>query len=192
MSKQSWSRRDFIKWGLCTGVIGTGAGVVGVKFLESFFVMGLVIFPDPRLRQIAEPVTTFDSSLITLGSKMISTLKYQAYKGMWTGGSLSKGIAAPQVGLAKRLIACSLYGRVKILINPEVVSATGHYQSEEGCLSFPEHTRRLLDRSRKVVVQYQDLEGKHKEIELKERFAAAVEHEIDHLNGVLYIDKPYA
>ena len=107
-----------------------------------------------------------------------------------TGGALSKGLAAPQIGVSKRIIASSLYGTVQVLVNPEIISKSGHYLSEEGCLSLPSHARRVLNRSKKIQVRYYDIKGIEKEIILKERFAATLEHEIDHLNGVLYIDKP--
>jgi len=192
MNEPTWNRRSFIKLGLLGGCIGTGIYTFGLKWIFGDDILSIVSFPDPLLRKAALPVTEFDDSLTKLGRNMITTLKYQVYKGLWRGGSLSKGLAAPQVGISKRIIVGSLYGTIQVMVNPEIIAKSGSYLSEEGCLSLPNHARRVLKRSQEVEVRYYDIRGKEKKIELKARFAAAMEHEIDHLNGVLYIDKPRA
>ena len=192
MNGPTWNRRSFIKLGLLGGCIGAGVYAFGSTMIIGNDTLSIVSFPDPLLRKVALPVTEFNDSLAKLGRNMIATLQHQVYKGLWKGGSLSKGLAAPQVGFSKRIIVCSLYGIVQVMVNPEIIVKTGSYLSEEGCLSLPNHARRVLKRSQEMEVRYYDIQGKEKKIELKARFAAAVEHEIDHLDGVLYIDKPRA
>ena len=97
-------------------------------------------------------------------------------------------MAAPQVGIQKRLIVCGLQGEIKILINPEIVEKRGTITNSEYCLSLPQYERKLIARSQIVRVKYQTLENKEKIISAQSSYAALLEHEIDHLNGVLYID----
>jgi len=108
MNGPTWNRRSFIKLGLLGGCIGAGIYTFGSKWIFSDDILSIVSFPDPLLRKAALPVTEFDDSLTKLGRNMITTLKYQVYKGLWRGGSLSKGLAAPQVGISKRIIFFSL------------------------------------------------------------------------------------
>ena len=119
---------------------------------------------------------------------MISILRYRAPFEFLFKGSLYKGLAAPQIGIQKRLIVCGLQGEIKILINPEILKQSGTYSYSEYCLSLPRHQRKTIKRSQKVTVSYRTLENTEKILVAKNSSAALLQHEIDHLNGILYID----
>jgi peptide deformylase len=141
----------------------------------------IVKFPDPILQQPAEPVTVFDAELRKLVDDMFSSM-YDA-QGI--------GLAAPQIGISKRLTVIDLSFQKKpedkiVLINPEVVEIKGKQVEEEGCLSLPEIRDRVV-RAAEVKVRAQDAEGKPIEVEGTELLARAMQHEIDHLNGILFI-----
>ena len=97
-------------------------------------------------------------------------------------------MAAPQVGIQKRLIACGLHGELKILINPEILEKKGSYLNSEHCLSLPRHQRKMVKRSQYVKLKYKNLQNTDKTLVAKNSTAALLEHEVDHLNGILYID----
>ncbi len=100
------------------------------------------------------------------------------------------GLAAPQIGLLKRLVVIDLYdgkGPIK-LVNPEIIKEKGTQEVEEGCLSFPNQFGRII-RPAEVIVKALDENGKPVKISAKELLAQALSHEIDHLNGILFVDK---
>ena len=99
-----------------------------------------------------------------------------------------RAVAAPQIGVQKRIIVCGLRGAIKTLINPEIVDKRGMYANSEYCLSLPQYERKIISRSQYVRVKYKTLENKEKIISAQNSYAALLEHEIDHLKGVLYID----
>jgi len=141
----------------------------------------IVKFPDPILQQPAEPVTVFDSELRKLVDDMFTSM-YDA-QGI--------GLAAPQIGISKRLTVIDLSFQKKpedkiVLINPEVIEIKGKQVEEEGCLSLPEIRDRVV-RAAEVKVRAQDAEGKSIEVEGTELLARAIQHEIDHLDGILFI-----
>ena len=141
----------------------------------------IVKFPDPILQQPAEPVTVFDAELHRLVDDMFTSM-YDA-QGI--------GLAAPQIGISKRLTVIDLSFQKKpedkiVLINPEVVEIKGKQVEEEGCLSLPEIRDRVV-RAAEVKVRAQDAEGKPIEVEGTELLARAMQHEIDHLDGILFI-----
>lgn len=141
----------------------------------------IVKFPDPILQQPAEPVTVFDAELRKLVDDMFTSM-YDA-QGI--------GLAAPQIGVSKRLTVIDLSFQKKpedkvVLINPEVVEIKGKQVEEEGCLSLPEIRDRVV-RAAEVKVRAQDAEGKPIEVEGTELLARAIQHEIDHLDGILFI-----
>ncbi|MHB1936533.1 MAG: peptide deformylase [Acidobacteriaceae bacterium] len=138
-------------------------------------------YPDPVLQKPAEPVTTFDAELRKLVDDMFTSM-YDA-QGI--------GLAAPQIGISKRLTVIDLSFQKKpedkiVLINPEVVEIKGKQVEEEGCLSLPEIRDRVV-RAAEVKVRAQDANGKPIEVEGTELLARAIQHEIDHLDGVLFI-----
>jgi peptide deformylase len=140
-------------------------------------------YPEKVLKQKAKPVTSFDEELQTLIDSMIETM--YAAPGV--------GLAAPQVGKSKRLAVIDISSRedkfpLIVLVNPVIVTCEGEIEFEEGCLSLPEYTAKIK-RAEKVVVNCLDREGKAMEIEATDLLAVAMQHEIDHLDGMLLIDR---
>lgn len=139
----------------------------------------IVTLPDPVLRVKAKRVPKIDQSIHALIADMIDSM--YAANGV--------GLAAPQIGVSLRVIVIGLPDEKPFaLINPEIVKATGERRVEEGCLSVPGY-RAQLTRSRVVVAKGLDPSGKAVRIKAKDDLLAqALEHEIDHINGILYID----
>ena len=136
------------------------------------------LLPDPVLMQKSKRVRIIDSSIQKLISNMIET--------MHTASGV--GLAAPQLGIPLRVIVIGIPGEEDIaLINPQIVRRTGERLVNEGCLSLPGYTGEIK-RSLSVKVKGLDQNGKEIRIKADELLAQALEHEIDHLNGVLYID----
>jgi peptide deformylase len=140
----------------------------------------IVKYPDPVLEKPGEPVTEFNDELAKLVEDMFESM--YAAKGI--------GLAAPQIGLSKRLTIIDLSVKERpedriILINPEIIHREGKQYGEEGCLSLPE-IREKVSRAAKVRVKAQDLSGKWFEMEGTELLARAIQHEIDHLDGILF------
>jgi len=134
--------------------------------------------PDPILRQKSKRVRVIDGSIQRLIGNMIET--------MHSSGGV--GLAAPQVGAPLRVIVIGIpEGEDITLINPEIVRRTGERLVTEGCLSIPGYFGEVK-RAQSVRVKGRDLSGKEIRIKAEELLAQALEHEIDHLNGVLYID----
>jgi peptide deformylase len=141
----------------------------------------IVKFPDPILQRPTEPVTAFDGDLRTLVDDMFESM-YVAH---------GIGLAAPQIGIPKRLTVIDLSFQKNpedkiALINPEVVTKEGKIYEEEGCLSLPD-IREKVARAAKVKIRAQDLEGNWFERDADDLLARAFQHEIDHLDGVLFI-----
>lgn len=137
----------------------------------------------PELEKGSREITSFDNELRELAEDMLETM--YAAPGV--------GLAAPQVGVNLRLIvvdptAGEEQGYQTILANPEIVDRLGHQKEEEGCLSFPGVTT-LVDRPEHVRVRAKDLEGNEVELEAEGLMARALCHEIDHLDGVLFINR---
>lgn len=137
----------------------------------------------PELVQKSEPVTEFNSELRTLAQDMFETM-YHA------GGA---GLAAPQVGLNIRLFVIDVTGGREqghqiVLANPEVVEEKGTQKGEEGCLSIPGFTA-VVERPAQVRVVGHKVEGERVEMEADGLLARVLCHEVDHLNGVLYLDR---
>jgi peptide deformylase len=143
----------------------------------------ILIIPDKRLRQKSEPVAKIDASVRALIDDMFETM-YEA-PGI--------GLAAIQIGVPKRVITMDLAKKdepkaPQVFINPEIVSQAGETSIyEEGCLSIPEYYEEV-ERPCAVKVKFLDREGKPQEIEATGLLATCLQHEIDHINGVLFID----
>ena len=142
-------------------------------------VLPILEFPHPLLRQRARRVRKIDKSILRLAEDMVDTM--QAHNGV--------GLAANQVGVLKRVIVIQLpeEEEPRVYINPEILHREGEREVEEGCLSIPGY-RGLIKRA--VWVRVQALDRKARVIKLKADglLAQALEHEVDHLNGILYID----
>jgi len=142
-------------------------------------VLPIHIAPDPILQQKAKRVRNIGGSINKLIGDMIETM--HAAPGV--------GLAAPQVGIPLRVIVISLPEQEDIaLINPEIVRRKGERGVNEGCLSVPGYVGQLK-RAESVTVKGRDQNGKEIRIKAEELLAQALEHEIDHINGVLYIDR---
>ena len=141
----------------------------------------IVKFPDPILQRPAAPVTEFNGELRTLVADMFESM--YAAQGI--------GLAAPQIGVSKRITVIDVSNQKEpkdklVLINPEITLQEGKQVEEEGCLSLPD-IRDKVRRAARVVVKAQDEYGKWHEREGTELLARAFLHEIDHLDGILFI-----
>ena len=144
-------------------------------------ILKIVKYPEPVLQQPGEPVNEFDSELHKFVADMFETM--YAAQGI--------GLAAPQVAVSKRITVIDLSlgkdpAQKLVLINPEITFSEGKQYEEEGCLSFPE-IREKVQRAAKVKIRAQDENGKWFEMDGEELLARAFQHEIDHLDGMLFI-----
>jgi peptide deformylase len=143
----------------------------------------IIILPDKRLRAVSQPIKKIDREIKDLVADMFETM-YDA-PGI--------GLAAIQVGVPKRVITMDLAKKEdaqepRVLINPEILWQSDEKATyEEGCLSIPEFYEEV-ERPAQVRVKYLDLDGKEQEVEANGLLATCLQHEIDHLNGVLFID----
>jgi len=143
----------------------------------------IIKLPDKRLRLVSEPVKKIDSGIRKLADDMLETM----YK------APGIGLAAIQVGVAKRLVTMDLSKKddehtPRVFINPELIwQSDDKATHEEGCLSIPEYYEEV-ERPAKVKFKYLDLDGKEHEEEAADLFATCIQHEIDHTNGILFID----
>lgn len=143
----------------------------------------ILVYPDSRLAQKAEPIGEITPEIRKLAEDMVETM-YE---------SDGIGLAAPQVGECCRLIVVDITGPkmrsdLKVILNPEIVESEGDTESEEGCLSVRE-LRAKVKRAEKVTVKGKDLDGKPVSIQADEMLAICLQHEIDHLDGTLFIDR---
>jgi peptide deformylase len=143
----------------------------------------VVKYPDPVLARKGAPVTVFDAALRKLVAEMFESM--YAAQGI--------GLAAPQISISQRITVIDVSFKKNpeeklVLINPEVVSKEGKQVEEEGCLSLPD-IREKVQRAAKVRVKAQNEHGEWFEVEGEELLARALQHEIDHLDGVLFIDR---
>ena len=144
-------------------------------------ILKIVKYPEPVLQQPGEPVTEFNEELHKLVADMFETM-YSA-QGI--------GLAAPQVAVSRRVTVIDLSmgkdpAQKLVLVNPEIIFQEGRQYEEEGCLSFPE-IREKVARAFKVTVRAQDANGKWFEMDGEELLSRAFQHEIDHLDGMLFI-----
>ena len=142
----------------------------------------ILTFPDPRLRKVAEPVTKFDKSLKKLTEDMLET--------MYDGNGI--GLAATQVNVHKRVIVIDISNdrtEPKIFINPEfeIKDNKSLFTFSEGCLSIPGYNEEIT-RPDKILLKWQDVDGKFYEEEPEGILTVCIQHEIDHLEGKLMVD----
>jgi peptide deformylase len=144
----------------------------------------ILLHPDPRLKSVADPVATVDKTLLALADDMLETM-YDA-PGI--------GLAAPQLGVMQRMLVMDCIKddmetpQPMVLINPRVIAASSDTNIyDEGCLSIPEQYAEV-ERPAVVKVEWMDLNGKTQQEEFADLWATCVQHEIDHLNGKLFID----
>ena len=143
--------------------------------------MNIVIYPDPVLRQKAKPLKEITMEVCRKVEEMME-LMYQAH---------GVGLAAPQVGWPVRLFIIDVDGAShgeKVFINPTIIEEIGELNKEEGCLSFPGIMSKII-RAQRIKAHAYNLKGQKLEIEVDGLAARAWQHELDHLNGELFIDK---
>ncbi len=143
-------------------------------------ILNILCYPDPRLKKRAEPVEVIDETIHQLIDDMLETM-YQA-PGI--------GLAAPQVNVSKRLIVLDISenkNNPMVLVNPEIIDKKGSMQMEEGCLSVP-GIFEPVDRARYIRFKAKDREDVEVDLEVEELLAVCIQHEIDHLDGKLFVD----
>ncbi|MDH2998412.1 peptide deformylase [Pasteurellaceae bacterium LFhippo2] len=143
-------------------------------------VLDVLIYPDDNLAKVCEPVTQVDDELRAFIDDMFDTM-YE-HEGI--------GLAAPQVNVLKRVITIDIEGDKAnqiVLINPEITESSGETGIEEGCLSIP-GCRALVPRKEKLTVKALNRNGEEFTLEADGLLAICIQHEIDHLNGVLFVD----
>ncbi|WP_375665206.1 peptide deformylase [Bartonella sp. TT121SHDZB] len=148
-------------------------------------IRSLVTLPDPILREVSKPVERVDAALQKLADDMLETM-YNA-KGV--------GLAAIQIGIPLRMLVIDVSGNSEdeqkkplVIINPEILWLSDERNIyKEGCLSIPDYFAEV-ERPKRLCVRYQDREGKQIEIEADDLLATCLQHEIDHLDGRLFID----
>ena len=145
-------------------------------------ILEILRYPHPTLKKKSLTIQKIDQKIRLLVQDMAATM--YAAPGV--------GLAAPQVGHSLRVVVIDVNRadepkNLLVLINPEIIAEEGECTWEEGCLSVPDFNEEVK-RRKMVVVRYQDLEGQKKEIAGDELLAIALQHEIDHLDGVLFID----
>lgn len=142
----------------------------------------IITFPDPFLREPTKPVTVFDQELEQLVADMAETM--YAARGA--------GLAANQIGVGRRIAVLDIAKRdeerdLQVFINPEIVFQEGNQVDDEGCLSVIDLSAKVK-RAKRIGLKCRDLKGNSRELEAEDWLARVLQHEIDHLNGVLFID----
>jgi peptide deformylase len=149
-------------------------------------VLEIIKAPDERLRRVSDPVTEFDAALRELVADLEETRR---------AGPAAVGIAAPQVGHGRRIVIvdvstkknASSHGHL-VLVNPEISHWEGFEIGREGCLSVPDYTGNVI-RATRIKLVAQDPEGRRHEYRMEGFEARAVQHELDHLDGLLFLDR---
>ena len=142
--------------------------------------LDILTFPDPRLRTKAKPVETFDQALSRLVDDMLETMYHHS----------GVGLAATQINVHQRLFVMDISAtkdQAICLVNPEIVSREGIIYESEGCLSVIDAFDKV-ERAQKVVVRGMDVKGKTLELTAENLLAVCIQHELDHLDGILFID----
>ncbi len=137
-------------------------------------------YPDPRLRKRAQPVTRFDAALEALAADLLETM--YAAPGI--------GLAATQIDVHQRVIVIDLsaeHDEPLVLVNPQILTRDGTASTEEGCLSVPGIFDEIA-RAAKIRVRFQDVRGEFLERDCEEILAVCIQHEMDHLEGKLFVD----
>jgi len=149
-------------------------------------VLEILTYPDERLRQVSSPVEQFDAAF----QRRVDDLEQTRL-----AGPGAVGIAAPQVGWFERVVIVDVSGRRKtrshghlILVNPEITEWEGHAVGREGCLSVPDYTGNVI-RAEKIHLQALDREGNTLSFDMDGFEARAVQHEMDHIDGLLFLDR---
>lgn len=149
----------------------------------------VLVYPDPILKEMSAAIAEFDDSVHALLQDLVDTMVDAGH---------SVGIAAPQIGDLRRAVVVDVsnsklgkkqknHGLIQ-MVNPEIIEREGSCEVREGCMSVPEYTGNVT-RAESIVVQYQDENNQHRVIRAEGFEAIAIQHEIDHLDGLLFLDR---
>jgi len=146
------------------------------------------VYPDPVLKQVCAPVTEMNPEVDALVQDLIDTMLAAGH---------SVGVAAPQIGTSKRVVVVDVsksklgakdnHGLL-VMINPEIIEREGEKTMREGCMSVPDYTGNVT-RAKRIMVQFLDRQGHERVVRAKGFEAIAIQHEIDHLDGLLFLDR---
>jgi len=148
----------------------------------------IILYPDPVLKTVCTPVERFDASVDALAQDLIDTMIAAGH---------SVGVAAPQIGVTRRVavvdVSKSKLGRDRnhgllVMVNPEILEREGQETMREGCMSVPDYTGNV-SRAESIVVQFLDRAGEERVIRATGFEAVAIQHELDHLDGYLFLDR---
>jgi peptide deformylase len=150
-------------------------------------ILRILTIPDPVLKQISAPVEMISPQVVNLIKDMQETM---------TSSNFCVGIAAPQIGVLSRIIVVDVSLNPKphrnngllVMINPQITYSSGKLKSREGCLSVPEFTGNV-SRKDKITVEYLDISGKKQALNTSGFESIVIQHEIDHLDGIVFLDK---
>jgi len=146
------------------------------------------LYPDPVLKEVCIPVERLDAEADALVQDLVDTMIAAGH---------SVGVAAPQIGITKRVIVVDVSGTkmgkdenhgLLTMINPEIIRKEGSKVMREGCMSVPDYTGNVT-RSKTIVVQFLDRDGRERVINSQGFEAVAIQHELDHLDGMLFLDR---
>jgi len=148
----------------------------------------ILLYPDPILKQVAEPVGRIDAPVVAIIQDLVDTMVDSGH---------SVGVAAPQIGKLHRIVVVDVsksklgkdnnHGLLE-MVNPEIIEKSGSRMMREGCMSVPEYTGNVT-RAEHIVVEFTDRTGQRRVIEASGFEAVAIQHELDHLDGMLFLDR---
>ena len=148
----------------------------------------ILVYPDPILKQVAEPVEEIDETVVEVVQDLVDTMVDAGH---------SVGVAAPQIGILKRIVVVDVsksklgkdnnHGLLE-MVNPRILEKTGSKMMREGCMSVPDYTGNVT-RAESIVAEFTNREGQPRVIEASGFEAVAIQHELDHLDGLLFLDR---
>ena len=181
------TKRDFLTFGLHVVIITIGIVALLGFYRKNNNVLRIIEHSDPILREISNPIDHIDNQIIQLSDDIVATLRYRAIIDFFIKRSMPRGLAAPQVGVSERLVILGLNGEIKVMVNPEILERKGVFLSYDDCLSV-QNDNKVIKRSAYIKLKYIGLDNRERILTARNRDAALLEHEIDHLNGVLNVD----
>lgn len=148
----------------------------------------ILIYPDPLLKQVATPVAEVDKAAVGVIQDLVDTMLESGH---------SVGVAAPQIGVLLRIVVVDVsksklgkdnnHGLLE-MVNPQIMERSGSKMMREGCMSVPDYTGNVT-RAEHIVVEFSDRSGRLRVIEASGFEAVAIQHELDHLDGLLFLDR---
>lgn len=151
-------------------------------------VRSILFYPDPILKQVAESIGAFDETVVAVIQDLVDTMIDAGH---------SVGVAAPQIGVLRRVVVVDVsksklgkdnnHGLLE-MVNPEIIERSGSTMMREGCMSVPDYTGNVT-RAEHIVAEFTDRAGRLRVIEANGFEAVAIQHEVDHLDGLLFLDR---